>query len=115
MTSTGGESPTVGFYLDDISLTPPAMAQNGKVVIDPTLYDLNRIEVLRGPQGTLYGSRDRWAARSSSSPTRRTASKLFGSAEGIGSFTQGGGLSHTENFMLNLPLAENTAAHCAWC
>src|SRR6202000_3096299 len=56
MTSSGGNSPTVGFYLDDIPLTAPAGAQNGKVVIDPTLYDLGRVEVLRGPQGTLYGS-----------------------------------------------------------
>lgn len=56
MTSGGGSSPTVGFYLDDVPMTPPAAAQNGKVVIDPSLYDLNRIEVLRGPQGTIYGS-----------------------------------------------------------
>jgi hypothetical protein len=56
MTSSGGNSATVGFYLDDIPMTAPAGAQNGKVVIDPTLYDLNRVEVLRGPQGTLYGS-----------------------------------------------------------
>ena len=56
MSSSGGNSPTVGFYLDDVPLTAPAAAQNGKVVIDPSLYDLNRVEVLRGPQGTLYGS-----------------------------------------------------------
>jgi outer membrane receptor for ferrienterochelin and colicin len=48
MTSAGGNSSTVGFYLDDTPLTAPANAQNGKVVIDPSLYDLNRVEVLRG-------------------------------------------------------------------
>jgi iron complex outermembrane recepter protein len=56
MTSSGGNSPTVGFYLDDVPMTSPAQAQNGKVVIDPSLYDLNRAEMLRGPQGTLYGA-----------------------------------------------------------
>ena len=41
----------MGFYLGDIPLSPPAMGQIGKVVIDPNLYDLDRVEVLRGPQG----------------------------------------------------------------
>jgi len=54
--STGGNSPTVGFYYDDIPLTAPSATNEGKIVISPNLYDLNRVEVLRGPQGTLYGS-----------------------------------------------------------
>src|SRR6202163_522054 len=56
LASNGGAAPAVGFYLDEIPLSPPALSQSGKVVIDPNLYDVARVEVLRGPQGTLYGS-----------------------------------------------------------
>ncbi len=109
LTSTGGESPTVGFYLDETSLTPPAMAQNGKVVIDPNLFDLNRIEVLRGPQGTLYGAGS--MGGTIKLITNAPDPKRFGaSVELVGSGTDGGGFNHTENGMLNLPLVEDVAA-----
>ena len=109
LTSTGGESPTVGFYLDETALTPPAMAQNGKVVIDPSLYDLNRIEILRGPQGTLYGAGSMGGTIklvTNAPDTKQVAA----SVQGIGSGTDGGGFNHTENAMLNLPLLQDFAA-----
>ncbi|HZO21646.1 MAG TPA: TonB-dependent receptor [Steroidobacteraceae bacterium] len=109
LTSTGGESPTVGFYLDETSLTPPAMAQNGKVVIDPNLFDLNRVEVLRGPQGTLYGAGSMGGTIKlvTNTPDPR---QLGANVELIGSGTDGGGFNHTENGMLNLPLVQDYAA-----
>ena len=45
----GGGSPTTGVYIDDVAI------QGSGVFPDLNLFDLERIEVLKGPQGTLYG------------------------------------------------------------
>ena len=50
VSSTSG-SATVGIYLDDISITVPNIFFDGST--QPKLFDLDRVEVLRGPQGTL--------------------------------------------------------------
>src|SRR5580698_607704 len=110
LTSTGGESPTVGFYLDDAVLTPAAMAQNGKTVIDPTLFDLSRVEILRGPQGTLYGAGS--MGGTVKLVTNQPDAHAFASnIELIGSGTgSGGGFNHTENIMVNIPIIQDTVA-----
>ncbi|MGO9991163.1 MAG: TonB-dependent receptor [Steroidobacteraceae bacterium] len=109
MTSSGGNSSTVGFYLDDTPLTAPASAQNGKVVIDPNLYDLNRVEVLRGPQGTLYGSGS-MGGTIKLVPNAPNPNAFDASADVILGGTDGGdSLNRTENAMVNLPLGDTLA------
>ena len=109
MTSSGGNSATVGFYLDDIPLTGSPSAQNGHVVIDPDLYDLSRIEVLRGPQGTLFGSGS-MGGTVRLITNQPNLSQFQASAQSVSSGTDGGGFNHTDNLMVNIPLISDTLA-----
>jgi outer membrane receptor protein involved in Fe transport len=109
MTSSGGNSATVGVYLDDIPLAGPASAQNGHVVIDPNLYDLNRIEILRGPQGTLFGSGSMGGTVRLIS-NQPNLSQFQSSAQSVLSGTEGGGFNHKDSLMFNVPLVDNTLA-----
>lgn len=109
MTSSGGNSSTVGLYLDDIPMTAPAAAQNGKVVIDPNLYDLSRVEVLRGPQGTLYGAGS-MGGTVKLVPTAPNPAGFDTSEEVIlGHTNYGDSLNHSENAMVNFPLWDAAA------
>jgi outer membrane receptor protein involved in Fe transport len=109
LTSSGGAAPTVGFYLDEVPLSPPAGANNGKVVIDPDLYDLDRVEALRGPQGTLYGSGS-MGGTVKLVTAQPKLDEVSGSIEVTGSHTQGANDNGSINVMLNLPLAADTVA-----
>ena len=109
MTSSGGNSPTVGFYLDDVPMTSPAQAQNGKVVIDPSLYDLNRVEMLRGPQGTLYGAGS-MGGTVKLVTNQPDTQEFHASGAATTSETAGGGFNYTVNGMVNLPLIDNRLA-----
>jgi outer membrane receptor protein involved in Fe transport len=50
-------APTVGIYLDDVALSKRGASANlgSFSTATPQLFDLERVEVLKGPQGTLYG------------------------------------------------------------
>src|SRR6202034_1485281 len=70
--------------------------------------DVDRVEVLRGPQGTLYGSGS--MGGTVKVVTAQPKLGVFeGSAQVTGSETQGGGGNASGNLMLNLPIGDTLA------
>ena len=97
-----GVKPQVGVYLDE---TPISVAL---FTPDLDLFDLERLEVLKGPQGTLFGS-------GSIAGTIRyiTAQPKIGATEGVveagvGTVTNGGTASNIRG-AINLPTSSNSA------
>ena len=105
--STAASSPTVGIYLNDISLITIGTSFSGAT--DPSLVDLERVEVLKGPQGTLYGGSAMGGAIKY--VTREPALDKFSiTAEGGVASVAHGGISYNAESFLNIPLINNQLA-----
>jgi iron complex outermembrane receptor protein len=108
--NAAGEA-TVGVYYDETPVTgPSATTQNsGANAPDLNLFDVQRVEVLRGPQGTLYG------ASSMAGTIRIIFNKPDYSAyefatEDQVSSTVGGSIGYFSRGMANVPLVDGKLA-----
>ena len=98
-----GLQTTTTTYLDEL----PLSTIGNTVTLNPNLYDIERVEFLRGPQGTLFGSGSLSGAlrilTHSPSLDDFEASALLD----IGRTPDGGGTRQRYNAMVNIPLVND--------
>jgi outer membrane receptor protein involved in Fe transport len=105
--SSQAGSATVAVYLDDVSLTTRNLYSQGTAEI--RFFDIDRVEILRGPQGTLYGASSlggtiRFISR------QPDATRFGGGASAEVSSTSHGGTNHQLEGVLNVPLVKDNVA-----
>ena len=103
-------NPSVGVYVDEVFLTSPAM-------LSFMMFDVERVEVLKGPQGTLYGRNTNGGAINivSVKPTSETEGYI---RLGAGNYdsreieaAMGGSLSETVSGRLSVRLDDRDGQH----
>lgn len=97
-----GLAPNVAFYLDEQPLAQPGRN------LDVYAADLQRVEVLSGPQGTLFG------ASSQAGTVRLITNKpsfagFDANLKASTSFTKGGEMSNSVEAMINVPVTDKLA------
>ena len=98
----GPSQSIIGLYLGDVRLTYNAPDP------DLALYDMNRVELLEGPQGTLYGTGSLGGILKFI-PNRPEFDAFFGFVSAGGAATVHGGVGSDISATLNFPLARNAA------
>jgi iron complex outermembrane recepter protein len=105
ISSTSG-SAAVGIYINDVSITVKNFFDGSS---EPLLYDVDRVEVLRGPQGTLYGASSEGGAIRfiTKQPDTSTYSSEV-SADSSG--TDHGSINYNAGGFINIPIVPGKAA-----
>lgn len=98
---------TVGVYFDEAVITGRFLENGGGRQLDFKLHDIERIEVLKGPQGTLYGANS-MAGTIRIIPAKADLEKVDGRVEVEFHNTRQrqNYASYAVNGMLNIPLAK---------
>jgi len=108
-TNTGGVASTVGVYFDEVPFGSSTALANGAVVSgDFDTFDMNRVEVLRGPQGTLYGASSLGGVIKYV-PNRPNTEGFEGSVKAGLEDVSGAGLGYNATGYVNVPLSDSFA------
>jgi iron complex outermembrane receptor protein len=107
--NAGGVGSTVAVYLDESPFGSSSALLNGSVLTgDFDTWDLQRIEVLRGPQGTLYGANSEGGLLKFVT-TAPILGSFSGAAETTGESVEHGGQGGDMRAVVNLPLGDKVA------
>ena len=107
--NTGGVASTVAVYVDETPFGSSSGLVNGAILAgDFDTFDMQRIEVLRGPQGTLYGASSLGGVLKFATNPPQTDSfeaRVRVSAENVAD----GEMGYSGTGMVNVPLADSFA------
>lgn len=99
----GGTGSATGMYLDEMPLTAAGRFPG------LSTFDMQRVEVLKGPQGTLFGEGS-LAGTVRFIANKPKFNKTDAALDASYSQTEGGAASHVLNVMGNIPLVDDVAA-----
>jgi iron complex outermembrane receptor protein len=102
--NSSGGSGTTGIYIDDVPIQVRSLGFNSDDAL-LKLFDLDRVEVLRGPQGTLFGAgSEGGTVRYITTQPSLSKSSVYSKAET--SYTEGGALSYEAGVAAGGPIVD---------
>lgn len=98
----GATGSATGLYIDEIPVTAAGLFP------EINTFDLERVEVLKGPQGTLFGEGS-LAGTIRLITVKPNLRRLEGGFDASATAVSGGGTGHNVNAMVNVPLSSGVA------